>query len=193
MGRPLSGLFWRLARPVYALLDRAYRRWHRLERVGGIFHVGLESWRGAVRRLEDGTRVAPGDAIVRLHLDGEAAAAGSAGAESAAGTGLRFARRFVPACQALARRIEEDPGWAEVVAVHTVTWISPYVGEHWGFEAERLERGPVTRLIRWHMGNLLAATAGRGFDRARPRPWPVSMWMSRRRLRERYLVEAPPR
>ncbi len=193
MGRALSRLVWRLARPLYGLLDRAYRRWHRLERVGGIFHVGRESWRGAARRLEDGTLVAPGDAILRLHLDGELAAAGSAGADSAAGTGLRFARRFVPACGALAGRMRDDPGWRDVVAVHTVSWISPYVAEHWGFEAERLAGGLGTRLIRWHMGNLLAAAAGRGFRRRQARPWPVALWISRRRLCERYLGEAAAR
>ena len=190
MGGALSSLVWRLAAPVYALVDHVYRRWNRLQRVGGIFHVGLERWSGAGRRLEDGTQVSPGDAILELHLDGSLAAAESAGGASAAATGLRFARRFVPACQALARRVDEDPAWADVVAVHTVSWISSYVGEHWGFEAERLADGPRTRLIRWHMGNLLAASDGQEHRRGRPRPWPVELWMSRRRLRERYLTEA---
>ena len=157
--------------------------------MGGIFHVGLDRWRGATRRLEDGTRVAAGDAILRLHLDGAVAAAESTGGDSAAATGLRFARRFVPACQALARRLEEEAAWADVVAVHAISWISPYVGERWGFEAERLADGPRTRLVRWHMGNLLAATERQGHREGRPRPWPVELWMSRRRLRERYLAE----
>ena len=187
MGGALRRLGWRLAAPVYALVDRAYRRWHRLERVGGIFHVGRESWRGARRRLEDGTEVVPGATILRIHLDGELAAAESAGGGSAAGTGLRFARRYVAACRALAQRLDADPSWNDVVAVHTVSWISPYVGEHWGFEAERLADGLQARFARWHMGNLLAAADAH--RRGRERPWPVSLWMSRRRLRERYLDE----
>ncbi len=189
MGSALSGLWWRLAAPAYALVDRAYRRWHRLERVGGIFHVGPARWRGARRRFEDGTVLAPGDTILRIHLDSELAAAESAGGKSVAATGLRFARSFVPACRALARRVSEDPGWGDVVAIHTVSWISPYVCEHWGFEAERLAGGLKTRFVRWHMGNLLAAADGH--RRGRERPWPVALWMSRRRLCERYLDETP--
>lgn len=189
MGSALSRMFWRLAGRLYGWLDRAYRRWHRLERVGGIFHVGRELWRGAGRRLEDGTEVAPGDAILRLHLDGELAAAVSAGGGSPAATGMRFARRFLPACRDLARRVEEDPAWRDVVAIHSISWVSPYVSEPWGFEAERLADSPKTRLIRWHMGNLLAAAAGQGHRRGLPRPWPVALWISRRRLRQRYLTE----
>ncbi|MFQ5350098.1 MAG: hypothetical protein ACE5EG_06630 [Thermoanaerobaculia bacterium] len=190
MGGTLSRLIWRLARPLYALLDRAYRRWHRLERVGDIFHVGRETWRGAERRLEDGTALAPGDTVLRLHLDGALAAAESAGGESAAATGRRFARRFLPACRALARRLSDDPRWGDIVAVHTVSWVSPYVGEYWGFEAERLAGGLRNRVIRWHIGNLLAAAEGQDHRRGQPRPWPVALWISRRRLCERYLDEA---
>ena len=186
MGDALSRLGWRLAAPLYALLDRAYRRWHRLERVGGIFHVGLEPWRGAARRLEDGTEVAPGDAVLHLHFDSQMAADEGAGGGSAAGRGLRFARRFTHACQALARRLREDPQWADVVAVHGVSWISAYVAERWGFESARLVDGPRTRFLRWHMGNLLAAAGRPGWRRGRQRPWPMECWISRRRLCERY-------
>jgi hypothetical protein len=180
-------------RPVFGLLDHAYRRWHRLERVGGILHVGRATWKGAERRLEDGTRVSRGDTVLQLHLDGRLAAAGSVGGGSGAGTGLRFARQFVPACRELAERLEGDPAWAGVVAAHTVSWISPYVAEHWGFEAERLERSVKTRLIRWHLGNLLAAAGGADRRGGRVRPWPVSLWISRRRLCERYLKETTSR
>lgn len=182
LGGALSGLLWRAAAPIYALADRLYRRWYRLEPVGDIFHVGLERWRGAGCRLEDGTQVAPGSIVVRLHFDGQALAAGSAGAVSAAGTGLRFARQFTAGCQALARRLSDDPEWAAVIALHGVSWVSPYVAERWGFESHRLADGPRTRLARWHMGNLLAAAG----DRRRERPWPVSLWISRRRLCRRY-------
>ena len=190
MGDALSRLIWRLAAPVYALADRAYRRWHRLEEVGGILYAGRATWRGARRRLEDGTEVAPGDPILRLHLDGQSVAAEGTAAGSAAATGLRFARRFVPACRALASRVNEDPVWRDVVAVHAVGWISPYVGERWGFEFERLPDGLRTRLVRWHMGNLLSAADRQGHRRGRPRPWPMDVWMSRRRLCERFGDEA---
>ena len=189
MGGSLSRPVGRFAASAYDLADRLYRRWHRLERVGGIFHVGLETWRGAPRRLEDGTEVTRGSTIARLHLDSQAVTAGSAGAGSAAGAGRRVANQFVPACQALARRLGDDPRWAAVVALHGVSWISPYVSERWGFEAERLADGPRTRMLRWHLGNLLAVAG----DRRRPRPWPVAFWMSRRRLCRRYCGSAAGR
>jgi hypothetical protein len=189
MGSALRRLIWRAAAPVYALADRVYRRWHRLEEVGGILLAGRTVWRGARRRLEDGTEIAPGDAILQLHLNGQRVAGDGAGAGSPAATGLRFVRRFVPACRDLARRLSEDPGWHDVVAVHAVGWITPYVGERWGFEFERLPGGLRTWFIRWHMGNLLAAADRQGHRRGRQRPWPMDVWMSRRRLCERFHVE----
>ena len=193
MGSTLSRLMWRIAAPINAVVDRAYRRWHRLEEVGGIFYAGRDTWRGARRRLEDGTEVAPGDPILQLHLNGRLVASDGRGSGSAAATGLRFVRRFVPGCQALARRVSEDPVWGDVVAIHAVGWISPYVGERWGFEFERLPKNLRTRLIRWHMGNLLASADHQGHRRGRPRPWPMDVWMSRRRLCERFLTEATGR
>lgn len=192
MGAPLSRLSWRAAGRFYALVDLAYRRWHRLEQVGGILYAGRTVWRGERRRLEDGTEVAPGDPILRLHLNSRLAAAAAAGAGSAAGSGLRFVRRFVPACRALAIRVSEDPVWREIVAVHAVGWISPYVGERWGFEFERLPGGLRTRLARWHMGNLLAAADSPDHRRGQPPPWPMAVWISRRRLFEQFLEEGPP-
>ncbi len=189
MGASLSRLMWRAAAPVYEVSDRAYRRWNRLEEVGGIFYAGRATWRGAGRRLEDGIEVNPGDPILRLHLNSQLAASDGAEAASPAAAGIRFVRRFVPGCQALARRVSEDPGWRDVVAVHGVGWISPYVGERWGFEFERLPDGLKTRLIRWHIGNLLAAADRAGHRRGHPRPWPMHVWMSRRRLCERFLDE----
>ena len=189
MGGALSRIAWAAA-PVYALVDRVYRRWHGLEEVGGLFYAGRATWRGAGRRLEDGTEIATGDAILDLHLNSQLAAAEVAGTASAAAAGLRFARRFVPACRALASRVRRDPDWRDVVAVHAVGWVSPYVGEPWGFEFERLPAGLKTRLIRWHLGNLLAAADPRSERRGKPRPWPMAMWMSRRRLCERFPDEA---
>ena len=189
MGGALSRLL-RAAVPFYDLVDRLYRRWHGLEEVGGLFYVGRGIWRGAGRRLEDGTELASGDAILHLHLNSQLVAADAAGSASAAAAGLRFARRFVPACRAVARKVREEPGWRDVVAVYAVGWVSPYVGEPWGFEFERLPGGLRTRFIRWHLGNLLAAATPPGQSRRRPRPWPMAMWMSRRRLCERFLDEA---
>jgi hypothetical protein len=185
MGDTLSRLLRQGAARLYALVDLAYRRWHRLDQVGGILYVGRATWRGQRRRLEDGTEVMPGSPILRLHLNSQLAADVSAGAPSAPGSGLRFARRFLPACRALARRVREDPAWSDAVAVYAVGWISPYVGEPWGFEFERLPAGLRTRLIRWHIGHLLAAAAPAG--RPAPAPWPMAIWLSRRRLLERFL------
>ncbi len=187
MGGALRRFVRSLAARFYALADAVYRYWNGLEEVGEIFYAGRSTWRGEKRRLQDGTEIAPGDAILRLHLNSQRVAAAGAAGGSAAAVGLRFARRFVPACRALARRLSTDPGWREVVAVHAVGWISPYVGEPWGFEFERLPAGLRTGLIRWHMGNLLAAADPRGRRRGRPRPWPMEIWISRRRLCERFL------
>lgn len=181
MGTSLSRLLWRAVAPLYALADRAYRRCYRLEEVGGILYVGRARWRGRRRRLADGTEVAPGDAILKLHLNSQMAAEGS-GAGSPAGAGRRFARRFLPACAALARRLETDPGWRDVVAIHGVGWIGPYVGERWGFEFERLPDGLKTRWIRLHMTGLLTVADPR--SGWREVPWPYEIWISRRRLRE---------
>lgn len=184
MGAFLSRLFWRAAAPLYGLVDRAYRRWHRLEEVGGILYVGRARWRGRPRRLDDGTEVAPGAPILRLHLNSQLAASEGSGAASPAGAGRRFARRFLPACAALARRLETDSGWSDVVAVYGVAWIGPYVGERWGFEFERLPDGFKTRWIRRHMSSLLAVADPR--SGRREVPWPFEIWISRRRLCERF-------
>lgn len=190
MGALLSRLLWRAAGPLFALVDHLYRRWHRLERVGQILYAGRVRWGGAPRRLADGTDVRPGDPILRLHLDSQLAAADAAGAGSSAGVGRRFARRFLPACAQLARRLREDDGWRDVVAIRGVAWIGPYVGERWGFEFERLPDGLQTRLIRWHMGNLLAVAAAGG--QRGERPWPFEVWISRRRLCETFLGREGP-
>jgi len=192
MGSALRRFARSAAARFYAFVDRLYRRWHGLEEFGGILYAGRSIWRGPMRRLEDGTEVSPGDPILLFHLNSQAAAADGAGAGSAAAAGLRFARRFLPACGALARRVSEDPVWRDVVAVHAVGWISPYVGERWGFEFERLPAGLKTRLIRWHIGNLLAAADSQGSRRGLSRPWPMAVWMSRRRLCERFLDRPRP-
>ena len=184
MGAILRRRFWRAAAPLFALADRAYRRWHGLEEIGGILYAGRARWRGQPRRLADGTAVAPGDPILWLHLNSQLAAADTAGASSPAGAGRRFARRFLPACAALARRLQADPGWSDVVAIHGIAWIGPYVGERWGFEFERLPDGLGSRFARWHMRNLMAVADPE--SRRRELPWPFEIWISSRRLCERF-------
>ena len=187
MGASLSSLLWRAAAPLYAWVDRIYRRWNRLEQVGEILFVGRTHWRGPRRRLEDGTEVQPGATILRLHLNNQLAAAAASAAGTPTGVGRRFARRFLPACTALARRLRDDADWRDVVAVQGVAWIGPYVGERFGFEFERLPGGLKTRFIRWHMASLLAVADPDGGRHAQP--WPFEIWISRRRLCAQFLAE----
>lgn len=191
MGGALNRLRWRLAGRLYGAIDRLYRRGYRLERVGKLLWVRLDVWRGAPRRLGDGTEVGIGDQILRLHLDNQLIAAESGSAETPAASGLRFARRFFPAYRALARRVSEDADWGRAVAVHHIGWIPPH-GERFGFEFERLPDGWRARWIRWHMTNLMMVANPEAGRRERQRLWPMEIWLSRGRLIASFLEEPLP-
>ncbi len=186
MGAALSRALWRLASRFYRVLDVLYRRWHRLEPVGKLLYVGRGVHRGEPRRLADGTEVAPGDAIGTLHFDNQFIAGESGAADSAAASGIRFARRFFPAFKALARRASEDPGWSDLVAFHAVGWFPPH-GERYGFEFSRLPPGRRARWLRWHISNLVMAFNPEAGRRERQRLWPMEIWLSRRQLLESFL------
>jgi hypothetical protein len=186
VGNSLSRLFWRASGGLFRAVDAAYHRWHRLEPVGEVFFVGRERWRGPARRLADGTEIAPGDPLVSLHFNNQAIAAASGASDSAAASGLRFARRFFPACRALAAKLHDEPAWREVVAAHAIGWFPPH-GERYGFEFERLPDGPRARWTRWYMLTLIMVANPDAGRRERRRLWPMEIWLSRRRLMESFL------
>jgi hypothetical protein len=195
VGGPLSRFFWRAAGAFYGAVDRLYRWWHGLEPAGELLYVGRTVWKGPPRRLADGTELSPGDPLASLHFNNRfiAADGGGAGneAKAAAASGaMGFARSFLPAFRALARKLSEEPRWRDVVAVYAVSWIPPQA-ERFGFEFQRLPDGLRTRLIRWHIGNLMTAANFEAGRRRRGRLWPMEILLSRRLLLENFLRERP--
>ncbi len=158
-----------------------YRRLHRLEPVGRLLWIGRSVYHGPRRTLADGTVVEPGARIDTLHFDNQFLGDESGAAESAAASGIRFARSFFPAFRELARRADQDPGWRSVAAFRGVGWFPPH-GEKFGFEYQRLPDGARTRWLRWHIANLVSAYNPAAGRRERARLWPMEIWLSRRRL-----------
>lgn len=185
MGGDLSRLLWRSAAPLLELVDRLYHRRHHLEPIGELLWVGRSLWSGPRRVLADGTEVAPGDPIVTTHFNNQLIAAESGAAASAAASGMRFARRFFPAYRALARKLRDEPGWQDAVAVYAVGWFPPH-GERFGFEFEPLPDGPRTRWLRWYIGLVITVSNPEAGRRERRRLRPMSIWLSRRRLLESF-------
>jgi hypothetical protein len=135
----------RLLRSALERVDAHYRRRSRLAPVGPLLYIGFERHDGVPCRFADGTQLAKGDWIGRLHFNNSRAAALEA--ESRLQAGVRFARLLRTSLAELAERARSESAMREVTVYEGVTWLRAH-GGNVGFDAEPLPRG----LRRWLLG-----------------------------------------
>jgi hypothetical protein len=190
-GRPADPPLERVARNAMEGVEEAYRRLHRLRRVGPVLLVGEGVHRGRPRRIDEHTVLRPGDPLGVLHFDNRALSRArrerGKGSGGLGGGAFLFARLFLEALDALAEEARRDPRLADVPAYHGITWIPPR-GEELGFVSEPLPDGWRTTLRRLHF-RLLLRVFGPGLKavhRRAQRLHPHAYWLSRTSLLENF-------
>jgi hypothetical protein len=137
-GRPLL-------RGALERIEAIYRRRSRLAPVGPLLYIGIERHDGVACEFPDGTQLAKGDWVGRLHFNNTRAAALEA--ESRLQAGVRFARLLRASLAELAEKARSESAMREVAVYEGVTWLRAHGGAV-GFDAQPLPRG----LRRWLLG-----------------------------------------
>jgi peptidoglycan-N-acetylglucosamine deacetylase len=163
---------------VWIWWDRFLQRRWRLQwiRPDGIFRYRLTRHRGAPVRLEDGTRVSPGDAIIELHFDNGALMRASS---DAAWNPWETMTTLDADLTELASIIA-DGSVGPVRALYGVTLFA-VPGRRLGFELHPVPHTLTWSLRRYFLIGLLPIyhhDGWREFDRMRRDRWPAELWMS---------------
>lgn len=145
-----------LLRDALGYVDERYRERCRLAAVGPLLYLGLERYAGAPRHFTDGTRLATGGWIGRLHFNNARAAALEA--ESRLQAGVRFARLLRDSFAELAERARSESVMREVTVYEGITWLRAHGGAV-GFDAQPLPHGPKRWLLGAHFRLLIWAFA----------------------------------
>jgi hypothetical protein len=145
-----------LLRGALEYVDARYRERCRLAAVGPLLYLGLEQHAGAPRQFPDGTRLATGAWIGRLHFN-NARAAGLE-ADSRLQAGVRFARLLRDSFAELAERARSESMLRDVTVYEGITWLRAHGGTV-GFEAQPLPNGPRRWLLGAHFRLLIWAFA----------------------------------
>lgn len=164
-------------------VDDLYHRRHELQPVGEVLYAGRARYRGPAMEFADGTRLAPGDFIGKLHFNNARFA--RIEADSAARAARHFARLMLASMHGLADRARRDAGFADLAVYHAVTWLPPH-GRGVGFVTEPFPAGPRNRLIAAYCRLLIWAFAPAEQTRASARPEPTVYWLTRRELLTRF-------
>jgi hypothetical protein len=151
--RPMSR---QVLRRTLERVDAAYRERCRLLAVGPLLYVGLERHEGEPCELGDGTPLAPGDWVGRLHFNNARAAEVEAASRPQAG--IRFARLLRDSFAELAERARGEAPLRDVAVFEGVTWFRAH-GMTVGFDAQPLPRGPRRWLLAMHFRLLIWAYA----------------------------------
>lgn len=180
----------RVAQRGMLRVDSLYQSWHRLEPVGELLLAGRGRYKGEAIRFPDGTRLAPGDPIGRLHflnaritrLDGTTSRRAAA----------QFGRLFLESLGKLAARAARDPADADLVAYGGVSWLAPQLGDPVGFVTTPYPDGLSKRLLALYFRFLIWAFApARESRQARPTE-PTRFWITRAELLKRADRDSPP-
>jgi hypothetical protein len=149
------------SRRVLELVDRVYRRSHRLTPVGPLLHVDTS----APAQWGPAPRGSSRDALVvgHLHIDNSRAAAVGAGTRRQ--SAVRVARLLRDSFAELAVRARNDARFRELPWYEGVTWFAPH-GEAVGFESQPLAAGWRRRWLALHFRMLVWAFSASGDWRA---------------------------
>jgi len=145
-----------LLRGALERIDVLYRERRRLAPVGPLLYLGLERHGGVPCQFRDGTQLATGDLIGRLHFNNSRAAALEA--ESRLQAGVRFARLLRYSFAELAERARSEAAMREVSVYEGITWLRAHGGAV-GFDAQPVPDGPRRWLLGAHFRLLIWAFA----------------------------------
>jgi len=145
-----------LLRGALERIDVLYRERRRLAPVGPLLYLGLERHGGVPCQFRDGTQLATGDLIGRLHFNNSRAAALEA--ESRLQAGVRFARLLRCSFAELAERARSEDAMREVSVYEGITWLRAHGGAV-GFDAQPVPDGPRRWLLGAHFRLLIWAFA----------------------------------
>lgn len=175
-----------LAQHGLGAVDRVYRRWHRLQPVGPVLHVGRTRYRGPGREFADGATLRPGDFIGTMHFDNQRIAALAHHSRSA--TGMHFARLVFPSLRRLGELLENDEAFRDVVVMQGVGWFDH--GTTLGIVNEPIPPGPRRRLLARYLGLMAWAFAPDQGSAGDARRDPTVTWITRGVLLTRFARES---
>lgn len=172
-----------LLRSALQGIDARYRRRSGLAPVGPMLYLGLERHEGMSFQFPDGTRLAKGDWIGRLHFNNSRAA--QLEAESRLQAGIRFARLLRTSLAELADRARSESAMRDITVYEGITWLRAH-GGNVGFDAQPLPRGPRRWLLGLHFRLLIWAFAPVARDCAARDVEPHRFRITRRALIESF-------
>jgi hypothetical protein len=164
------------------IVDRLYRRRHRLSPVGPLLFAGRVRYDGPPRRFADGTELKPGEAVGTLHFDNARIAALNGTGPGA--TGLRFRRLLFASLRALAGLSLPARAFGDVAVYRSVGWLRH--GDRIGFIHEPAPDHWRNRCLAVHVRLLVWAFAPPGGTALDARPELTVTWLTRRALLERF-------
>ncbi|RUO57929.1 YkoP family protein [Pseudidiomarina insulisalsae] len=154
----LRSHLWRLLNSCYLSYDRAYRRWHKLEAVDDFLQVKKQYYEGQPQVFQDGTKVAPGDAILVLHFNNDFMAKLHQDPKQTSSRRVvwAFGKALIKSMEQLHDDLQKRYAEHEIKAITGVTWFKTH-GEKVGFESHPLPPGWRRWLLHWHFRLLLLA------------------------------------
>lgn len=175
-----------VAQRCLGTVDRVYRRWHRLRRVGPVMYIGRTRYRGPERQFPDGATLHPGDLIGTMHFDNERLAA--LANQSTSAIGLHFARLVFPSLRRLGDLLQTDEAFREVAVVQGVGWF--HHGAELGVVNEPVPSGPRRLFLALYLRLLVWAFAPDEHRARSARPEPTVTWLTRGVLLTRFARES---
>lgn len=177
-----------LLRRALVRIDERYRNRLQLTPVGPLLYLGLERHDGASCALPDGTVIASGEMVGRLHFNNARAAAVQATSRGQAG--IRFARLLRDSFAELAQRTRDETQFRNVQLFEGITWLRAH-GRGVGFEAEPLPQGPRSWLLSAYFRLLIWTFAPVATRAAMSDVRPHRFRISRRALQESFGTTKP--
>jgi len=178
--------------PFWDAYEWAFEKAFRLRRVSAspqcVLRIGPRTHRGPEEHLADGTVIRPGERIAELHLDNRAIRALRRPGDTDRRHARAFARAVLFSLRELAKLAQAHPRYSRVPAFYGTSLF--YDRAHFaGFEARQIEWRGQQRVLGWYLWGLLGRMHVGGKQRLKeaPRRRQVGIvWMSRRRLLERF-------
>jgi len=173
----------RVAQSGLGRVDDFYRNRHRLQPVGEILYVGRSRHRGPPLQFADGTRLATGDMVGKLHFNN--ARFLQIEAETSRGAASRFVRLMLESLHILADKARQDPVFSDLTVYHAVSGLPPH-GQRIGFITEPFPEGIWKGLIAAYFRVLVWVYAPAAQTRASAKPAPTVYWLTRKELLQRF-------
>jgi len=134
-------------------------------------------------QFADGTRLAPGDIIGKLHFNNARFLQIEAGTSRRAA--LRFVRLMLESLHILADKARQEPVFSDLAVYHAVSGLPPH-GQRIGFITEPFPEGIWKHLIAAYFRVLVWAYAPAEQTRASAKPAPTVYWLTRKELLQRF-------